>query len=313
MDLREYIIDKLLSDVGGGLISTRYTAKDVEYEYILDGINLNVVKVDVGDGQMEEMDIYNPGLARFFQYDFIANATQDEKPEAVFLHHLREKFVKIFYKADEKGYNEFIKKIGERIEPFQKTDTRVSNTIWRMLNESTSREDNQSMSLNDEKMDTYGYKNGWIRKAAEIIRDNPDMFVSYPNLLIKHRAIDHTKEYYFPEAFWDRAAYEEVIKALSPDFLNSNGQTWSYRQKGNKTAFIALFEELYTKDYLKKRLSNQEIKNIAMNSFSLDISDRTFNEGNAIMKAQDLFRFLPVYQRYIGADEDEYDRKYKRK
>lgn len=82
------------------------------------------------------------------------------------------------------------------------------------------------------------------------------MFVTYPNLLIKHRAIDHTKEYYFYEAFWSRAAYEEAIKALSPDFLNNNGQTWSYRQKGNKTAFIALF----TKDYLKKGSGTRRLK-----------------------------------------------------
>lgn len=312
MDLRESIINKLLSDVHGGLLSVKYAPKGLEYEYILDGINLNLATIHFSDGQKKEMEIYDSGIARFFQYDFIANATQDEKAEAVYLHHLREKLAKIFCEADEKGYSEFVKKIEARIEPFQKTDIRVSNTIWKMLNESTSRADS-STSLNDDDINILGYKNGWIRKAAEIIRDHPDMFVSYPNLLIKHRAIDYTKEYYFFGAFWSRAAYEEAVEALSPDFLSKDGQTWSYRQKGNKTAFIALFEELYTKDYLKKRLSNQEIKNIALNSFSLDISDRTFNEGNAIIKAIDLFKFLPLHQRYIGAEEDEYNRKYKRK
>ncbi|MFT3947597.1 MAG: hypothetical protein QM763_11565 [Agriterribacter sp.] len=297
MDLRKDIINKLLSDVDGGLLSIKYAPQDVEYEYILDGINLNIVTIDLGDGQKEEMDIYDSGIARFFQYDFITNATQDEKAEAIYLHYLREKFVKIFYEADEKGYNEFVKKIEERIEPFQKTDIRVSGTIWKILNESTSRKDSPSIKLNDDDIDKHGYKNGWIRKAAEIIRDNPDMFVSYPNLLLKNKAIDHAKDYYFFDAFWSRAAYAEAIKALSPDFLSNDGQTWYYRQKGNKTAFIALFEELYTKNYLKKRLSEQEMKNIALNSFGLDISSRTFKEGSAIIKAIGLFKFLPVHKR----------------
>lgn len=301
MEIREDVLNKLISEINLPLLSSRRVASDLKYEYILDGISLNMITVIV-QGTERRLEIYNSSLARIFAYDFISNTDTCNQPEAFYIHFQRQQYIEEFDRADENGYNDLIEKVEKRIRPYQNTDERVTQTIWKIIQESISIKKDRIIELSLDSMYNEGYKNGLIRRAIEIICENPNMFLIYPNLLIKQKAIDHTKHYYFNDIFWSRAAYNEALEMLSPEYLSEDGQTWSYRQKGNKTVFIALFEELYVKDYLKKRLTNQEIKNIGLNSFNIDISERTFNENTTIIKAQSVFKFMPIHKRSIKGD-----------
>ena len=304
MELNFETISKMLSNIQVNMLVAKHTARDTKYEYILDGVEFNMVTIKLED-EDKHFEVYDKYLARYFMYDFITNSAKEDAIEALYLYQQRENFIDIFDKADERGYNEFKSKVEERIRPYQNTDTRVTQTIFRILNESRHVPDDEVTNLNSKFIYTKGYKNGLIRRAAEFICDFPEMFTEYPNLLLKYKSIDTSQNYYFADAFWSRASFDQALAALSPEFLSADGHTWNYRQKGNKTAFIALFEELFVKNYLKKRLSPAEIRSIAQNSFSLDISERTFNEAETITKAQSLFKYLTRHHRHLSDDDDD--------
>jgi len=304
MELNFETITKLLSSIEVNMLVAKCTARDTKYEYILDGVEFNLVTFEMEE-ENKHFEIYDKYLARYFNYDFISNASPEDAVEALFLYQQRERFIDVFDKADERGFNEFKSKVEERIRPYQNTDNRVTQTIFRILNESRQETDDDASTLDSKFIYTKGYKNGLIRRAAEFICDFPDMFADFPDLLIIHKSIDPSQNYYFPDAFWSRASFDQAMEALSPEFLSADGHTWNYRQKGNKTAFIAMFEELYVKNYLKKRLSPSEIRNIAQNSFSVDISERTFNEAETITKAQSLFKYIAHHNRYSSENAEE--------
>jgi hypothetical protein len=312
MELRRDIINKLFSHMSVSLIAQSRQVEDLEYAYILNGLPFYIVVIGPVDERIG-LEVYDKQIATFFEYDFLTNANSDEQVEAVFLHSLKEEYIKFFREADDKGYSEFVQRVEDNIRPYSNTDARVTQTIWKLIKQYTIKGSSENEEFDKEYIRIMGYKNGCLRKVVEIISEHPDMFFHYPDLLIKHKAIDHSKSYYFIDVFWSSAAYKETLKLLAGEFLSEDRQTWIYRQKGNKTAFIALFEELYVKDYLKKRVNNTEIKNIALNSFNIEISERTFNEGPVIIQAQKLFKFLPVHMRYLGEDEATYNEIYKRR
>jgi|UPI000418FE3D ribosome modulation factor len=313
MELRKEIIEKILLEIDVSLMMFNRAPRDVNYEYKLTGITFYEV-THLRDGKWDSLEVYEKAIARLFQYDFIKEVHDDYKAEAIYLHQKVEKLKEAFERGDSNGYEGFINRVDERIKPYQNTDSRVTAAIWGVLELARSDHDKkEGIDLTEEAFYSYGYNNGLIRKAQDIICNHPEMFVDYPHLLFIHKAVDHNKNYYFRDIFWSPAAYAEAVKALAAEeFLSEDGQSWLYKLKGSKTIFIALFEVLYTKDYLERRLTTQEIRSIAKNSFGIDISERTFNEGAAIIKAQGLLKSLPTHIRYFTDDPEE-EEKYRRR
>jgi hypothetical protein len=313
MELRNEIVEKLLSEIDVTLLVLNRVARDVNYEYKLIGISFYEVTSFINENR-ERLEVYDRTIARLFAYDFMANVPEEYKAEAIYLHRKCETLKKSFEQGDRIGYEDFLGRLEDRIKPYQNTDERVTVAIWVLLELARrDHDEGATINLNEEDFYQYGYNNGLIRKAQDLICFHPGLFLEYPNLLVIYKAADHTRNYYFQDIFWSPAAYHEAVEALAAEeFLSSDGQSWLYKTKGSKTIFIALFEILYIKNYLEKRLTNQEIRSIARNSFGLDISERTFNEGAAIIKAQGSFKFLPTHERYLTDDPEEKE-KYRRR
>ncbi|WEK34235.1 MAG: hypothetical protein P0Y53_17245 [Candidatus Pseudobacter hemicellulosilyticus] len=68
MDIKENIVNKLLSNISVPLICQKRAPGGMEYEYILDGIELRIVPVDNGEEGYPQ-EVYGKWIAMFFAYD----------------------------------------------------------------------------------------------------------------------------------------------------------------------------------------------------------------------------------------------------